>query len=1023
MPDSIRPDLIIEQRFVTQTPLVISTPLNVLYFGIQRQQVWQGDAGDYVGGQANPAYEFPELNPGADVEQPSAPEAVLHPHVYLQNRFGIAEVAPTYNWAVDPPVFTLSPSLSATFEVSEGTTGQYSATTGRFIDGNADFIEDEVAAGDVIKINGVESLDVVSLISDDEIEVLKVDKGPGTYSGDLSATDINGDRTLTDLAFDFAAVTKVGDIVSVVGWDLLSQADGIDYSVETLGVRTLTGTAYDFVAAGLSGPVVGPLSTIDIVWIQDSSLDWTPAFFVTGTAITTTTAEIQNLITAWPTPTGAEDNKIFEIYRYIQTDLGTGILVPPPLDVDDTTGGYTLPVAGVRTFSHTQLAGVIDFTVMLPALPPPLSRYSIAFADAFGVMRPIFKFAPVTAETQTTVQVVDWDPNRPGSVSASPNILTWELWDDGGAPLPLLTFLGASVSAENPLDSNKRTLNSTYNTFITDLVTPGAVIYSDTGVALFLVTDVLLETQLKCVNIVPGSPASGWSSTEFGFTIMDDTPADLTVTRIISDTAIGVRNVLADPPATAFTDLSYAITVANVLSDANYTIEKTLTGSGLTGTVLCSYMARRNDRLGFPVEVTSDNREELVGQANPANPLGLGAFLALQNTPYTVWCGQVEEDTVAAWLEALESAKSSSYYILCPLTQNETVLAAFRTHTLQQSTPDIKRERILFQNHLFERIEDRTEDQPGDTGLYTKTPSTTTITVARDLSAYGVIVGDVFAGLAPAFEARIITIVSGATTTLTVVNDNGLPIGGPTPITDWEIRSKDLTDAEFAANIAAYATSIKERRIRNVYPDRCEVTFTDDTDPSNVSGFYGGGDVTEEVGGQFLAAIEAAKRSGQKPGQPLSRFNGAGIHKLINPFGDPEGGDEDLNDVVLNGGNWLMSQPSDDAGVFAIRAVTTDVSSIYYLEDHVTVQVDYFARKLRTQIKPLLGPFNIEEAFFDIISANVEAVRIKVLNERNAREIEFLSIREDETQADQFLLDFNFTPFVTGAKAKVTIYI
>jgi len=1024
MVDHLRPSLIVEQKFVTQAPVVITSPLDLIFFGIQRQVEYRAGAGDYEGGIANPSYSFPSLIAGSVVERPTATEVALRPHVYIQNRFGVAEVAPTYNWLVDPPLFTLSPTLDATFEISKGTTGAYSAATGKFIDANADFIEDEVAALDVIKVNGIPAFEVAAIVTDDELDVTKLDKGPATYSGDLSAEDINLDRTLADADFDFSEVCTVGDIVTVRGWDVLAQADGIDYTAETLGVRVMTGPTQDFVTAGVQPPIVGPPYQVDIAWIKDIAGDWSPAFKIVG-AVLPTTLNVSNLITlpAWPTVAGADTNEVFEIFHYTAVDL-TGGAVWTDVNGDWTADGTPLP--GQRTFSISGgNPNAIDFSTLLVL---PLSRYSIAVHGVNSAMgtanaRPIFKIVSIIGfpAPSTSLVVENWDPDRP-ALSATGTGTTWEIWDDGATAL--CSFLGASITAENPADLNKRTLTSTYNNFVVAGVAAGDIVYSDAGVAMFLVTNVDFPTILRCVNIVPGTPPPTWNTAEFGFAIMDITDAQLRVTRIVDANTIGVRDVLAgSPPAAAFTDLYYEINVADTLNNISYTIEKTLSGVALTGTVLCSYTARRNDHLAEVVEVTKDNRDDTAGFAIPANPVGLGAYLALLNTPYSVFFSQVEEDTVLAWAAALEPSKAARYFVLAPLTQNETVLGAYRTHVDLQSAPEIKRERIMFQNHAFERVTERTTDQAGDAAAYTKGPAITSILVARDLSAYGVVVGDVFNGFAPAFTARIITIVSGVTTTLTVVNDNGLPIGGPVPITDWMIESKTLSDAQFADAIAAYPVSLKDRRIRNVYPDRAEFIFTDNTDPANNSGTYGGGDVTEELGGEYLAIMCGAIRSGQKPGVPLSRFGMTGVHKLLNPFGDPEGGNEDLNDRILDGGNWLLSQPSDDADVFAIRAVTTDVSDIYFLEDHVTVQIDNFARLLRNQIRPLLGPFNIGDEFFDVVSANGEAVRRQVLDDKDARAIEFLGINEVPNLPDTFAMDYDFTPYVTGAKGRVTIFI
>jgi len=202
------------------------------------------------------------------------------------------------------------------------------------------------------------------------------------------------------------------------------------------------------------------------------------------------------------------------------------------------------------------------------------------------------------------------------------------------------------------------------------------------------------------------------------------------------------------------------------------------------------------------------------------------------------------------------------------------------------------------------------------------------------------------------------------------------------------------------------------------------VTFSDQTDPSLASGLYGGGDVISEVGGQYQAAMFAAMRSSQKPAQALTKVMGTGIYRVLNPFGDFYGGDEDTNDIVLNGGNWIATQDTAGGDVSCARAVTTDTSDIQKLEDSVTVQVDNFSRILRKQIKPLLGPFNIEETYFDMVSTNVQAVIDKiVLEDKDMKFIEFLDIRESETIIDTFELDFEADPFISAARAKVTIYV
>lgn len=1012
MAGEFRPDVIVTQRFRTPTPTVGPAPLFLLAVGVNRQMEWKKGGQTYQGGQSNDPFNFPDLIAGSDVERDTATDEVLRPHVFLKNRFGEAEVTPSYNWGVSPQTFDLSATLSAVFAISEGTTGAYSSTTDKFLDGNADFIDDEVATGDKVLVDGVPSFDVVLLVNDGELDVTRIDKAAGTWSGDLSAKDANDDRTFQDLTTDFVARGfKVGDIVTVEGWDILSQADGIDYTEETTSVRTMTGPTQNFTT--LLGPVVGPPATIDIVWVKDVSLNWTPTFFVTGNDITTTTAEIQNLLLAWPGPTDDDENEIFEIYRYTQYDLTGGSVYT------DVLGDYTT-LSGTRTFK-TANAG-IDFVTLVAAMGGSIADFSIAAADPFGVIRPLFKFAPVPAPTaapNSTVQVVDWDPTRPGPSAAVGAGLTWEIWDDSG--VTVASFLGADITIEDPLDT-KRTLTSTYNTFISDGVAVGDTVYSDAGVALFEVTDVDSETVLRCVNLVPGSPPSSWNDPEFGFYIADQTQAELTVSRVVDENNLVLREVIGGSPTdAAFTDLLYEATVANVLSGLPYTIEKTLSGSGLTGEVLTTYMARRNDRTAAPFFVDAGTYEEELGHAVPANPLAMAAFLAFGNLTAPMLCYQIQDDNVDGWEDAILRLKVDDAYVVCPLTENETVLGLYRSFVDLDSEPLEKREKILFQSHRFERIETRTTDQTGDNGAYTKTPTTTTITVDRDLEAYGVIVGDVFEGVTPEFSARIITIVSGTTTTLTVVNDNGLPTGTGVAITDWLIESKDLTDREFATKVGAYPATILDRRYRNVFPDRHEIVFTDTTDPLETSGFYGGGDVTLTMEGFYGAVLESAKRAQQRPAQSLTKLPGTGIYKILNPFG----ASQELNDLVIDGGNYLIDQVAVASSFSAVRAMSTDTTAIYKLEDSVTVQIDAFAKLLRVNLRPLLGPYNIDEGpYFDMVSAAINAVITQVVDrDKNMRNIQFLSIKEAEDAVDTLEVEFDVVPYVAAAKIRITIFI
>lgn len=1033
---SLRTSVEITQQFQTPAPIVEDAENPLVLIGVNRQMVWRGNAGTYQGGQSNNPYNFPGLEAGADVEEPSAEDETLRPHVFISNRFGVAEVSPSYNFSVDPPTYTLSPTLSAVFEIASGSTGAFSATSGKFTDANADFITAEVASGDVILVDGYPAFDVDAIVSDTELDVTRKNKGPTTWTGDLSDEDANLDRTFTDDTHDFQAAGVVaGDILTVEGWDILIQGDGIDYSQEMGGVRTIAGTQYDFAAAGVQAPITGPPYQVDIIWILDADLDWVPTFKVSAN-VGTTALDAENLITspAWPGSSESDVDKVFEIFHYTQIDLTGGSLY------SDSNGDYTAEAGGNRTFT---IGGGNPNAIDLTTLGLVPGRHNVVvhgINDAGGTTnaRPIFKIVSVDSATQLTVQ--NWDPDRPQASSTGTGV-TWEIWDDGGSAV--LSFLGASITAEGDpnVPAGERYMTAANKDFEAAGVAAGDTVYSASGSAMFEVTAVgasgnpgfpgaLNENEMFIKNLVPGSPPSSWTDSNFPFYVADQTEADLTVSRVVDANNLIVRNTnTGTPPDQAFTDLNYTITVFDSLSNLDYTIEKTVSGSSLSGTVLTTFTARRNLYSTNIVQVDDDTWESLLGYAVPGNPLALAAKIATLNSTYPVYCLQVPDDTVQDWTDSLEYLKTDQVYILVPLTQSESVLSAYRDHVDEQSTPEIKRDRILFQNHLFER---QTTRATGSTSTFSKTATSTTVTVAEDLVAQGVIIGDLMEGTADVsgteydFSARIISIQSGATTILTVVNDNGItpapPVSGT--INDWTIKSRSLTDAQYAEEIADYAEGIANRRIRNVFPYNVEVEFTDETDPTEQSGFYGGGDVVEQVPGYYLCSMFGAMRATEQPAQSLTKIPGTGIYRLLNPFGDFYGGNEDLNDVVLDGGNWVASQAQAGGDVFAGRAITTDTSDVLKLEDSVTVQIDNLARLLRKQMDPLLGPYNIEGSYFDIVSANVESVRTKVVDDdRDLRELDFLDIREVENLPDTIALDFDATPFVAAATMKITIFI
>jgi hypothetical protein len=162
-------------------------------------------------------------------------------------------------------------------------------------------------------------------------------------------------------------------------------------------------------------------------------------------------------------------------------------------------------------------------------------------------------------------------------------------------------------------------------------------------------------------------------------------------------------------------------------------------------------------------------------------------------------------------------------------------------------------------------------------------------------------------------------------------------------------------------------------------------------------------------------------RAGINPATPLTKRSMTGTQRLVTPFAS----DVAAQDVILDGGNYLVTQPNGDStSVAAVRGVTTDVSSIFFLEEQVTVQIDNFARLLRVQITPILGSSVLDESFFALYSMTQAGVfnRVVVVD-KSLKSARLIEIKEDPVRADTFLASYNVGVFVSAANGDIVIFI
>lgn len=1080
--NNLRPDLKIKQEFTPVTPNVPTSRLPVLLIGVNRHFEYKTATSltDWNAGSQAAGVEFPNWLGGA-VDASDATLEAVRPHIYVQNDLGIAEITDvTWHLGTTPPTFDIAAGADAIFSLTSGTTGAFAVdstdpTLGAFTDVNADFVATEAAAGDSVYINGVATYQVYTngLVSDEELTVRRLDKGPSTAGTTeatkilISAEDTNDVRTLTVYSDSFEAAggftgtgVKVNDLVRLDNWDVVSNGFGAGIKYTYTGEDSGTTESTHLIASTerkvtfpsapsrAASPWNNTIHRGTVFFVLNTVGDLVPSFYATTSPKASVKQWVKNYASSSLLAEADEDNgAVYRAYKYL----------PVAAVSPRSTGVFTAQdVDGYRSFSDASSA-TLDHAAI---------GQHIAIPDSDGVYRPVF----AVASPGTTLKVTQFSDELMLTDSGATNV-TYVLLSPGTPD----QFLGgtlsettahivseggtAAVLSPYTLSGAERAFTVAGATFSPLNAPMGSMLFTDRGYLLGYVSYVdspgaASDTLALVTHEYAGiSLGAGETMSNVGYSIRQGGKrADFRVRRIVNSISLEIVELSSTPnPITGTTQIKGAIYFQtptavttgthhhdDVVTEAgtdpvlviapdssgslSYEIKKTRSGSNLEGDILLTYSEIRNDDLTIQ-EVNANTYSDVLGDAVPANPLGMAAAIVAQNTPTEFYALQVETDDVSGWTAAFNAAKSATVYSIVPLTQSEAILTLARNHVTSESSEDNKRERILYQSSKFYRTVERTAKLSTETVTVTRTAGgVQTIASDRDLSLEGVIVSDVISGVAfdgttqTEFTGVITNVTVSGGTVLTVLPDGNIPKStSGLAIISYTIDSKYLTDTAFRDAIAAYPGNLANRRVRNIFPYTLKLSFTDTV------GIYDGGAITDyEDGAHYQCAMEGSKRAKYGPVKPLTKTEGAGIQAIIDPF---EGNNE-YQDVIINAGHYYVEQPNgENSGVMAIRAITTDVTDLVFLEDCVTTQIDSFARKLRQQLKPLLGPYILDEGFFVMLSAQQAAVVKETIDNKEMKTIELVSILEDPNTPDTFQMVYAVEPYFSAARGEITIFV
>lgn len=1053
---NLRTGITVRQERVTASPNVQSTTLPVVLVGLNRSLKYQekADIFDWSAGTAASGVEFPGFVSGVVEDGTANPS--LKPRFFVSNTLGTAEITDNVtlgnlDGSLGAPTFDIPSGLAAKFIIASGVAGSFTLNTASgsntddddtFRDLSADFVFDQVRAGDAIMVNGIQEYAVTGVTQDTELTVRRVGKGPESAGAaeaakmTLSPENTEDLRTLTTTSSAFIAAggfgpngtrVKGGDLLTIDNWDQKFNSGGLIFgyegentllaaderSVELPNGSTFETTAFD--AAAADGADAGT------VWFLVTDDGMVPSMYATlanvGPGEDTPSKAFAT------SPLSAEDDSDdgwgFEGYRYTMAAGNS-----------KGTGSFSAVESGTRTFTFEDGSPVTTSA----------DEIHILLLDTDGVYRPAF--TGTGASAMTSVTVTDLPGGSILSTARANNVPYIVVL--AGTPETGGTASVAAVSG----GTRDITIPSTDFSGAGDDLAVGDLVFSDSGTLMFEVATA--ENGATVTTITVQATAAGAVSladtatiSQFGFTIRKaSNPSKFVVRRVISDSQLEVKqateavNAIPDTqPVYGFvatqdsaTANSFAsVTVGDSAAGIAYSVEKTVSGADLTGDVLVSYAAVRDDLVGIQ-EVTSDDYASILGDDAVDNPLGLAARVYFGNSSANLFVVQVAADTTEGWLAAIEATKTDAVYNLVPLTQEDSYLALFQASTVEQSTAENKRERILWQSKAFPQNSVLASWLDSDNATVSRDANgAQTVYIERDLLALSVAIGDDFSGSwfdgtqTVAFAGRILDIsVIGSTTTLTILPDGNVPVSTSNMVVSaYEIKDRPKSLAERRAEVAAYPATIADRRIRNIFPDQVVMQFSDNSGNGQSTGFYGGGVQTATTGAYYMCVVEAAKRTVFGAAKPLTKRAGSGIYQVLDSFAEAPG----FQDTIIDAGNYYMEQPGGvGAAVQTIRALTTDVSELITAEESVTPQIDSFTRRLRAQLTPLLGPEILDQRFFDLVSTVAQSAVTRTLNEKQLKSIKLLEITESPDTADTFLMKYEVAPYFSGARGIITLF-
>jgi hypothetical protein len=506
---------------------------------------------------------------------------------------------------------------------------------------------------------------------------------------------------------------------------------------------------------------------------------------------------------------------------------------------------------------------------------------------------------------------------------------------------------GLAVAKVMPIN-----LNSTTNTLRAE---PGdKVIFSYIDSA---VTSYTLSTTIQTVVT-----SSGLNGSITNFTLTDSLPSTtLTGTVAAQTIRLSVQKTYIDQLVLNVNPITTVTQVDTTLTGTAGTVTiKTgvslIYGPIISATVYLGYKALRTDLSGSVL--TINNAKDLSGQLgviSQDNPLGLAVQIALSNTTGRIRAIAVSSNDLAGHTAALTTAEGERIYFLTPLTQDQSIIAAYKAHCLQMSTPVNASWRVTLANTaipLTQSIGPYTVSSPNPTAVTTLVGGSYVLFVSNaTFISDGVIPGDVIYFTAASVSGQV-----GAHQVVSVIDNQHLVVNTTataTAISYYITRSMSKT--QMATSVAAVSTQFNTSRVIHVQPDLVGVSIKG---------------VTQFLPGYYLCASLAGMGAGFAVQQGFTNVGVAGVVDL--QHSNFYFSKADLN-TMAGAGTCVFVQQTQGGNPYCRHELTTDMTTLVSRELLMVKEMDYLSYFYYDILKSFLGSWNVTPSSLNTVRQTIVA--------------------------------------------------